>query len=68
LDYTVNAFIVSDNKVLLVYNSQYNIWVPPGGHIEKDEDLESALYREIEEETGFKKKDLEIVDTRKSVP
>lgn len=68
LDYTVNAFIVSGKKVLLIYNSQYKIWVPPGGHIEKDEDLEDALYREIEEETGFKKSNLEIIDTRESIP
>lgn len=68
LDYGVGAFIVFDNKVLLIYNEQYKAWFPPGGHIEKDEDLEDALYREIEEETGLKKADLKLIDVRKSVP
>jgi 8-oxo-dGTP diphosphatase len=33
--------------------------VPPGGHVEKDEDVESAIRREFLEETG-----LEIVDLK----
>ena len=68
LDYTVTAFIVFKNKVLLIYNKRYHKWFPPGGHIDKDEDLENALYREIEEETGYKKNDLKIVDFRNSLP
>lgn len=68
LDYTVNAFIVFQDKVLLVYNDQYKEWLPPGGHIEKNEDLEVALYREIEEETGLKKADLKLFDIRNSIP
>ncbi|KKQ97845.1 MAG: NUDIX hydrolase [Candidatus Woesebacteria bacterium GW2011_GWB1_39_12] len=68
LDYTVSAFIVFKNTVLLIYNEQYKAWFPPGGHIEKDEDLEDALYREINEETGLKKGDLNLIDIRDSIP
>ncbi|CAN5135646.1 hypothetical protein BH09PAT3_BH09PAT3_6900 [soil metagenome] len=52
-DYTISAFIVHDGKVLLVNHPRYNKWLPPGGHIELDEDPEQALYREIAEETGL---------------
>ncbi|KAK3894224.1 hypothetical protein Pcinc_001986 [Petrolisthes cinctipes] len=30
-----------------------NTWVPPGGHIEEGESLETAVLRELEEETGL---------------
>ena len=30
------------------------MWVPPGGHVEPQEDPVSALLREIEEETGLR--------------
>ncbi|OGM21839.1 hypothetical protein A2863_03790 [Candidatus Woesebacteria bacterium RIFCSPHIGHO2_01_FULL_38_9b] len=68
LDYGIGAFIVFNKKVLLIYNEQYKSWFPPGGHIEKDEDLEDALYREIEEETGLKKDNLKLIDIRNSIP
>ncbi|MFO0882544.1 MAG: NUDIX domain-containing protein [Candidatus Saccharimonadales bacterium] len=52
-DYTVTAFIIFDGKVLLVNHPRYSKWIPPGGHIELDEDPEQALFREVEEETGL---------------
>ncbi len=61
LDYTTNAFIVKDKQVLLVFNKTYNSWFGPGGHIEKDEDIQKALFREIEEETGISRKELQII-------
>lgn len=57
-DFTVGCFIVFENKVLLVNHPRYDMWLPPGGHIELDEDPEEALFREIKEETGL---DVEIV-------
>lgn len=68
LDYTIVAAIVHSNKILLIYNTQYQAWFHPGGHIEKDEDLEEALFREVKEETGFGKEDLTIIDIRNSIP
>jgi 8-oxo-dGTP pyrophosphatase MutT (NUDIX family) len=52
-DFVISAFIVHDNKVLLVNHPRYNKWLPVGGHIELDEDPEQALIREIKEETGL---------------
>lgn len=52
-DFVVNAFIVFNNKVLLVHHPKYDKWLPMGGHVELDEDPEEALFREIEEETGL---------------
>lgn len=53
IDYVVNAFIVHDDKVLLIHHKALDRWIPVGGHIELDEDPDEALYREIKEETGL---------------
>jgi len=63
-DFVVTPFIVHEDKVLLVNHPRYNKWIPPGGHIELDEDPEEALYREIEEETGL---EVKILSTKPSV-
>lgn len=60
-DFVITVFIVHDNKVLLVHHPKYNKWIPMGGHIELDEDVESALFREVKEETGL---DVEILATK----
>lgn len=63
-DFVVTVFIVHDNKVLLVHHPRYDKWIPMGGHIELDEDVESALYREVAEETGL---EVEILSTKPAV-
>lgn len=68
LDLTVTCLVVRNNKVLLVFNKRYGSWFPPGGHIDEDESPDMTLYREMEEETGLGKKDLELVDFRDSLP
>ena len=52
-DFVVSAFIIHQDKVLLVYNKKYSEWLPIGGHIELDEDPEEALFKEIREECGL---------------
>lgn len=61
-DFTASAYIVFENKILLVHHKRLNTWLQPGGHIELDEDPEEALWREIEEEVGLKKSDLVILN------
>lgn len=46
--------VVSNNKLLCVRNaSSPDRWCLPGGKVELGEDIESALIREITEETGI---------------
>jgi len=53
-DKIVKAIIPgSDNSVLLLKDVRTPFWDLPGGHVKVDEDLEDALYREVQEETGL---------------
>ena len=53
-DLVVTGYIFNDQKeVLLIHHKKLNIWLPVGGHIEKDETPDEALLREIKEETGL---------------
>src|SRR4051812_28240326 len=45
-------FVMQDDKVLLVKESEDEWWALPGGGIDHGESIESALKREIEEELG----------------
>lgn len=62
IDFTVEVFIVNDNKVLLRRHDKYKIWLSVGGHIELDEDPTQAALREVQEEVGLV---IELFDTRK---
>ena len=50
------AGVVTDEqgRVLLVRRADNNEWEPPGGVVERDEDLLSALAREVREESGYR--------------
>jgi 8-oxo-dGTP pyrophosphatase MutT (NUDIX family) len=58
IDFTASVYVVFRNKVLLHKHKKYNIWLPPGGHIELDEDPVQAAKREVREEVGL---DIELV-------
>lgn len=45
------GLIIKDNKILLGYS--HNTYQFPGGHMEKGENKEECLIREIKEETGM---------------
>ena len=42
IDFTASVYIVRDNRVLLHMHKKLNMWLPPGGHIELDEDPNQA--------------------------
>jgi ADP-ribose pyrophosphatase YjhB (NUDIX family) len=52
--FTATTYVVRNGKVLLHRHRRQGIWLPPGGHIERDELPSEAARREIEEETGLR--------------
>ena len=56
IDFIVDAYIVYENRVLLILHKKLKLWLPVGGHIELNEDPDEALVREIKEECGLEVK------------
>ncbi|VVB81766.1 RNA pyrophosphohydrolase [uncultured archaeon] len=52
-DLVVAAYVFNKGKVLLIHHKKLNLWLPVGGHIDKDETPDEAIIREIKEETGL---------------
>jgi len=61
LDYTVSVFVVYGRKVLLVDHKQLKRWLPVGGHIDPNEDPQTAALRETREESGL---EVELIGAR----
>jgi 8-oxo-dGTP pyrophosphatase MutT (NUDIX family) len=51
--FTVSGFVVDGGCLLLHWHRKLQIWLPPGGHIDPDEDPVQAVLREALEETGI---------------
>ena len=60
--FTVAVFVVRNGKVLLHWHRKLGMWLPPGGHIERDELPDEAAVREVLEETGV---EVELVGERR---
>jgi ADP-ribose pyrophosphatase YjhB (NUDIX family) len=54
--FTATTLIVHQNKVLLHLHKKLNIWIPVGGHIDRDELPQETALREIKEESGLEVK------------
>jgi 8-oxo-dGTP pyrophosphatase MutT (NUDIX family) len=52
--FTATGFVVHDDSIALHWHRKVKAWLPPGGHIEENEDPVQAVLREIEEESGLK--------------
>lgn len=59
--FTASALIIHEGKVLLVFHKKLGVWLYPGGHVEHNETPDSAVIREVMEETGLQ---VEIVGDR----
>ena len=57
--FTATAFIVFREQIALHWHPKVKAWLPPGGHIDENEDPVQAVLREVEEEVGLK---VEIID------
>ena len=51
--HTATAYIVSGGKTLLLWHAKLGMWLPPGGHLEANEDPVQGALREAEEESGL---------------
>lgn len=54
----VRALIIHDGKVLLIHEKAGAWWSFPGGGIDYDEDVRTALTRELSEELGISESDI----------
>jgi len=52
-DLVVAGCLIHEGKVLLVHHRKLGLWLPPGGHIEKDEVPDDAIVREFKEELNL---------------
>ncbi len=51
--FTVTTFVSTSSATLLHWHRKVRLWLPPGGHIEPNEDPIQAAEREALEETGM---------------
>ena len=51
--FTASGYVVQNSSVLLHWHQKVKEYLPPGGHIEQDEDPVEAVLREVKEETGL---------------
>ncbi|MDA1004509.1 MAG: NUDIX domain-containing protein [Chloroflexi bacterium] len=57
--FTVTGFVAHDGRTALHWH-RLGRWLPPGGHIEPNEDPLEAVLREVREEIGL---DVEVIET-----
>lgn len=63
--FTASVHVVEDGAALLHDHKRLDLWLPPGGHLDRDELPHEAALREAREETGL---DLELVAEREDIP
>ena len=51
--FTATGYLMWNRGIFLHRHPKINLWLPPGGHVEADEDPVEAVLREIKEETGL---------------
>ncbi|MFA7248540.1 MAG: NUDIX domain-containing protein [Dehalococcoidia bacterium] len=56
--FTVTGFVSVGGRTALHWHPRLDRWLPPGGHVEPDEDPVEAVLREVREETGL---DVEVI-------
>lgn len=50
--FTSSVYVVNDGATALHHHERIDSWLPPGGHIDRDERPIEAARREVREETG----------------
>ena len=59
------AILLKDNKILLIHRTREGkeFWVFPGGGVERNEKMEDAVIREVEEEASIKAEIVKLLYT-----
>ncbi len=52
-EFTASVYLIEQQRVLLLFHPKLQKWLPPGGHLEKNETPAEAAKREVWEETGY---------------
>lgn len=53
--FTATGVVINEKReVLLILHKKLGVWLPPGGHVEPNETPDTAVLREIFEETGVR--------------
>lgn len=63
--FTVTGFVCRQGRTALHWHPRVQAWLPPGGHIEPNEDPLQAVLREVREETGL---DVRVLGTPDPLP
>lgn len=51
--HTATAYVVAHGRTLLLWHAKLGMWLPPGGHLEANEDPVQGAIREAMEESGL---------------
>lgn len=62
--FTATVYVVHDGATLLHEHDRLDTWLPPGGHVDRDELPREAAHRETREETGL---DVTLLEPETSV-
>ena len=70
-DFTVGAYIIRQTpngyEALLHLHKKLEKWLPFGGHIELNESPWQAVLREVEEEAGYSRSQLKVIQPHDSI-
>jgi 8-oxo-dGTP pyrophosphatase MutT (NUDIX family) len=51
--FVATVYVVNDGATALHHHDKLDMWLPPGGHVDRDETPHGAARREVQEELGL---------------